>query len=145
MFMVGVAMPFALARRMAQGATGRQLLWHVVARSLRLILMSQILISIGSGNLTFQLINVLAQIGITYFLCYLIVQLRFRWQAMIAVLILIGHWALFVAFPGTEGPFLSKTTNIGAVIDTFIFHQMSPEGAISWRGRPVQGASQSRA
>src|SRR5229473_4433465 len=126
MFMVGVAMPFALAHRMEQGATRRQLFWHVVARSLRLILMSQILISIGGGRLSFQLINVLAQIGITYFLCYLIMQLRFRWQAMIAVLILIGHWALFVAFPGTEGPFLSKTTNIGAVIDKAVFGRVNP-------------------
>ena len=121
MFMVGVAMPFALARRMELGATRRQLFWHVVLRSLRLILMSQILMSIGGGRLSFQLINVLAQIGITYFLCYLIMQLKFRWQAVIAVSILIGHWALFVAFPGTEGPFLSKKTNIGAVIDTFVF------------------------
>src|SRR3989441_10894453 len=121
MFMVGVAMPFALARRMEQGATKPQLFWHVVWRSLRLILMSQILISIGSGRLHFQLINVLAQIGITYFLCYLIMQLRSRWQVMISGLILIGHWALFVVFPGTEEPFRSKTTNVGAVIDTFVF------------------------
>src|SRR5437660_10662616 len=46
MFMVGVAMPFALARRMELGATRRELLWHVAARSFRLILMSEILISI---------------------------------------------------------------------------------------------------
>ena len=121
MFMVGVAMPLAFAIRRARGATERQLFWHVTVRSLRLILMSQILISIGSGKLSFQLINVLAQVGITYFLCYLIMQLRFHWQAMIAALILVGHWALFVAFPGTEGPFMSKTTNVGAVIDTFVF------------------------
>ncbi len=121
MFMVGVAMPFALAIRMEKGATRRQLFWHVAARSLRLILMSQILISIGNGKLSFQLINVLAQIGITYFLCYLILQLRFQWQAAIAVLILAGYWVLFVAFPGTEGPFLSKTTNIGAIIDIRVF------------------------
>jgi predicted acyltransferase len=121
MFMVGVAMPFALARRLELGATQRQLFWHVVVRSLRLILMSQILMSIADGRLSFQLINVLAQIGITYFLCYLLMQLKFRWQAVIAALILIGHWALFVAFPGTEGPFLSKTTNIGAVIDIWVF------------------------
>src|ERR1039458_1279003 len=37
MFMVGVAMPFALARRMELGATGHQLFWHIAARSLRLI------------------------------------------------------------------------------------------------------------
>jgi predicted acyltransferase len=126
MFMVGVAMPFALARRREQGATERQLFWHVVTRSFRLILMSQILISISGGKLSFQLINVLAQIGITYFLCYLIMQLEFRWQAAVAALILIGHWALFVAFPGTEGPFLSKTTNIGAVVDKFLFGRINP-------------------
>jgi heparan-alpha-glucosaminide N-acetyltransferase len=126
MFMVGVAMPFALARRIEQGATRRQLFWHVVSRSFRLILMSQILGSISGGRMHFQLINVLAQIGITYFLCYLIMQLRFRWQAGIAALLLIGHWALFAAFPGTEGPFMSKTTNIGAVIDAFVFGHQNP-------------------
>ncbi len=126
MFMVGVAMPFALARRMEQGATSRELLRHVAVRSLRLILMSQILISISAGGLRFQMINVLAQIGITYFLCYLIMQLEFRWQALIALLILAGHWALIVAFPGTEGPFLSKTTNIGAVLDKAVFGRVNP-------------------
>lgn len=153
MFMVGVAMPFALARRMEQGASRRQLFWHVVARSFRLILMSQILMSIGGGSMHFQLINVLAQIGITYFLSYLIMQLRFRWQAVIVVLILAGHWALFVAFPGTEGPFLSKKTNIGAVIDTFVFGRPNSDDWATinfitstattlfgvWTGRLLQG------
>ncbi len=88
--------------------------------------MSQILMSIQRHTLFFQLTNVLAQIAITYFLCYLIMQLRFRWQAVVAGLILIGHWALFVAFPGTEGPFASKTTNIGAVIDYFVFGRDNP-------------------
>ena len=127
MFMVGVAMPFALAIRKQQGTTDNQLFWHVAVRGFRLILMSQILMSISSGRLHFQLINVLAQIGLTYFLCYLIMQLEFRWQAAIAAGLLIGHWALFVAFPGTEGPFLSKTTNIGAVIDKFVFGRMNPD------------------
>jgi predicted acyltransferase len=82
--------------------------------------------SISAGSLDFQLINVLAQIGITYFLCYLIMQLEFRWQAVVAAMILIGHWALFVAFPGAEGPFMSKTTNIGEVIDKFVFGHVNP-------------------
>jgi len=127
MFMVGVAMPFALARRMELGDTKKQLFWHIAARSFRLILWSQVLGSIGSNRMHFQLINVLAQIGICYFLCYLIMQLAFRWQAIIAGAILIGHWALFVAFPGTEGPFLSIKTNIGAVIDTWVFGRPNPD------------------
>jgi heparan-alpha-glucosaminide N-acetyltransferase len=123
MFMVGVAMPFALARRMADGAASGQLFRHVAVRSFRLLLMSQILISISRGKPVFQLTNVLAQIAITYFFCYLIMKLQFRWQVVVAASILIGHWMLFVAFPGTEGPFYSKTTNIGAVIDGFVFHK----------------------
>ena len=126
MFMVGVAMPFALAARMARGATSPVLFRHVVVRSLKLILWSQVLMSISRGTLYFQLINVLAQIGITYFLCYLIMQLEFRWQAVIAAAILAGHWALYVAFPGTEGPFMSRSTNIGEVIDKFVFGRMNP-------------------
>ena len=121
MFMVGVAMPFALARRLEQGATGSQLFRHVAARSFRLLLMSQILLSIHRNEFFFQVINVLAQIAITYFLCYLIMQLKFRWQVAVAALILIGYWAIFVMFPGAEGPFFSKTTNVGAVIDRFVF------------------------
>lgn len=126
MFMVGVAMPFALAKRMEQGASRSELFRHVATRSFRLLVMSQILISIGRGRMQFQLTNVLAQIAITYFLSYLIMQLRFRWQAVVAAAILAGHWALYVAFPGTEGAFLSKTTNIGAVIDNFIFRRPNP-------------------
>jgi heparan-alpha-glucosaminide N-acetyltransferase len=125
MFMVGVAMPFALAMRVAKGATESELFRHVLVRSFRLILFSQILMSVSRGKMFFQLINVLAQIGITYFLCYLIMRLRFRWQAAIAAGLLIGHWALFVAFPGTEGPFLSKATNIGSRIDEFVFGRAS--------------------
>lgn len=126
MFMVGVAMPFALARRVEKGATRGQLLHHVAIRSLRLLLMSQILLSIQRNGLFFQLTNVLAQIAITYFLCFLIMQLRFRWQAAVASLILIGHWALYVMFPGADGAFFSKTTNIGAVIDHFVFGRDNP-------------------
>lgn len=158
MFMVGVAMPFALANRMAQGVTGPVLFRHVLVRSLRLILWSQVLMSIGRGTLYFQLINVLAQIGLTYFLCYLIMQLKFRWQAVIAAAILIGHWALFVAFPGTEGPFMSKTTNIGEVIDKFVFGHANPDYWVNinfitstattlfgvWTGQLLQGGKSHR-
>jgi predicted acyltransferase len=115
-FMVGVAMPFALARRIEQGATFAQNFRHVLVRSIKLIVLSQILVSISSNRLQFQLVNVLTQIGFAYFFCFLIMQLQFRWQAVTAGLILAGHWALFMIFPGPDGAF-SKTNNIAAVID----------------------------
>lgn len=116
MFMVGVAMPFALARRIEQGATFRQNLGHVAARALRLLLLSQILMIISSDRLHFQLINVLAQIAFTYLFAFLIMQLKWRYQVLAAALILAGHWALFALFPGPDGAF-SKILNVGARID----------------------------
>ncbi len=116
MFMVGVAMPFALAARTARGAGFQQNFAHVAVRAIKLILLSQVLICIGANRLEFQLINVLAQIAFTYFFCFLIMRLRFRAQVVTAAAILLGHWGLFLLFPGPDGPF-SKTGNIGAVID----------------------------
>src|SRR5215471_6503173 len=76
MFMVGLAMPFALAARRAQGATPHDTFRHVVKRSFRLLILSQILICVGSGEIKWQLIIVLSQIAFTYFLSYLIMQWR---------------------------------------------------------------------
>ena len=56
----GVAMPLALVRRAQQGATFRQTFQHVAIRSLKLLLLSQILMCIAYHRLYFQMINVLA-------------------------------------------------------------------------------------
>jgi len=116
MFMVGVAMPFALARRSELGASSGRLFKHVAGRALRLLLLSQFLIIVADGKPRFQLINVLSQIAFTYLLTYLILQMRFRWQAVTAAALLVFHTAFFYLFPGPEGAF-SKTGNIGQVID----------------------------
>ena len=116
MFMVGVAMPFALAKRIEQGATFRRNLWHVAGRSLKLIALAQLFGMASRGVINFGLINVLDQIAFTYLFCFLIMQLGFRWQVAMAALILAGHTALYYVFPGPDGPF-SQTGNIGQVID----------------------------
>jgi heparan-alpha-glucosaminide N-acetyltransferase len=116
MFIVGVAMPYALAIRAERGATPRQNFRHVGSRALKLILLSQFLIIVSDQQIRFQLINVLSQIAFTYFFTYLIIQMRFRWQALAAFLLLAFHSALFFTFPGPAGAF-SRTGNIGAVID----------------------------
>lgn len=117
-FMVGVAMPFSLARRMAQGATTPALFRHVAWRSFLLIVLSNIYSNWGSKRpeLVLQLINVLSQIAFGYVVCFLITRMRFRYQVAAAVAMLAGYWALFTIFPGPDGPW-SKTGNIGAVID----------------------------
>jgi len=121
MFMVGLAMPFALARRKELGATEHDNLRHVLMRSLRLIFLSQIIIWIGSGAIKPQLINVLSQIAFTYTLTYLLLKLRWRHQAAAAIVLLAGWTALFFVFPGPDGAF-SHRNHIGLVVDRAIFH-----------------------
>ena len=117
-FMVGMAMPFSFARRTVEGATTFDLFKHVAWRSLVLIVLSNVLSNFNSrqGRPTLQLINVLCQIAFGYMLCFLITRLRFPWQVAWGVGLLAGYWALFVMFPGPDGPF-SKTANIGAGLD----------------------------
>ncbi|MCZ2150401.1 MAG: DUF5009 domain-containing protein, partial [Bryobacterales bacterium] len=117
-FMVGVAMPFAFARRMAQGATTSVLFRHVAWRAFMLVALSNLYSNWGTAkpHLTLQLINVLSQIAFGYLLCFFITRMRFSYQAAAAAMMLAGHWALFGLFPGPEGAF-SREGNIGAVID----------------------------
>ena len=116
-FMVGVAMPFAFASRIAQGARASSLLKHVLWRAFLLIVLSNIYSNWGPyRGLKLQLINVLSQIAFGYVLCFLITRMEFRKQVIAGVALVAGYWALFAMFPGPDGPW-SKTGNIGAVID----------------------------
>ncbi len=119
LFMVGVAMPFALQRRIEKGETPRQIFHHVGVRCITLILISQILVSIGEGRAQIQFHNVLTQVAITYFLCFFIMQMKFWQQALVAFLLLAGHSALYLIFPGPDGAF-AQVTNVGARIDRAI-------------------------
>jgi predicted acyltransferase len=124
MFMVGLAMPFAFAARARRG--GEESVWrHAAYRALMLIVISNVIMSISAGRLHFQLINVLAQIGFTYFICYFLMKLPFKSQAVAAALIMAGYTALFVAFPGSGGPY-SMGDNVGERVDQFFFGRGNP-------------------
>ncbi len=117
MFMVGVAMPLAFARRLAEGDSRRKVFGHVLWRALMLILLSNVLSNFNSSKPpVFQLINVLCQIAFAYVLCFAVMQLKMRMQVAAAAAVLAAHWALFTIFPGPEGAF-SREGNIGQVID----------------------------
>ena len=117
-FMVGMAMPFAIARRMEQGSTTMGVFKHVAWRAFLLIVLSNIFSNWGGKqpHPVLQLINVLSQIAFGYLICFLITRLKFHWQVSAGAAMLVGYWALFTIFPGPNGPW-SQTENIGAVID----------------------------
>lgn len=116
-FIVGVAIPLSTARRMAQGATSGELFKHVLWRAGFLIVLSNVLSNWNTTQgLKFQLINVLCQIALGYVVCFAIMQLSFRMQAVAALSMMVLHHALFFLFPGADGVF-SQAGNVGAVLD----------------------------
>ena len=120
MFMVGVALPFALARRKELGKTFGENLRHVIFRACRLALFGAILYSLHAGRYHADPIETLTQIGISYFFVFLILQLEFRWQVVAAAALMFLNWGLFALFPGPRGPF-DPTDNIGIRIDRVVF------------------------
>ncbi len=125
MFMVGVAMPYSFAGRSSQGAGFWNNFGHVVRRCLILVFLSQVFVAAGSGKYQFGLINVLSQIAFTYLICFLLMQTSMISQVCAAIGLLSTHWALFMAFPGPEGPF-SATGNVGQVIDQWLLGRTYP-------------------
>jgi len=115
-FIVGAAMPFAIASRQARGASSKELYRYIAWRAFALVLLSNVLTNFGSSVPRLQFVNVLAQIGLGSLVCFLVTRLRFRYQVAAAAWILAAHWGLFLAFPGPDGAF-SKTRNVGAAID----------------------------
>jgi predicted acyltransferase len=119
LFMVGMSMSYSVGSRAEQGVPFWQNFRRVVIRCLRLMILSQIIISIEANRFHFQMHNILTQIAVACFLCFLIMQLEFKWQVVSAAALLVVHTVPFFLFPAPDGPF-TKTGNIAAVMDRVI-------------------------
>lgn len=121
MFMIGVSVPFSLARRQAAGFGFSANLRHALGRTFKLILLGQFLVSVRRGRYGYEPLETLTQLALSYLLAFLILQLPKWWQVAAAAGTLFLNLGLYVAFPGSEGPF-SPNDNIGVVIDKAVFH-----------------------
>lgn len=118
MFIVGVAMPYAFARRDAAGQSRGAQLLHVLKRCAMLLLLGTMARSIRANQPTLDLINVLGQLSFTYLAAYMVLRLGWKAQAAAAGLLLGVHWALyqFIGAPGSAGPW-EKNANFGWWLD----------------------------
>jgi heparan-alpha-glucosaminide N-acetyltransferase len=99
MFIVGVAVPYSLAARRAQGHTFGRLFGQALWRAFALILLGLFLSSGGQRQTNFSFAIVLAQIGLGYPILWLLAWTKPRTQALAAAAILLGYWALFTLWP----------------------------------------------
>jgi heparan-alpha-glucosaminide N-acetyltransferase len=95
MFIVGVAMPYSYAKRVAAGDSPGRMLAHVLYRSLVLVLLGIFLSSNWSERTDFTFVNVLTQIGLGYTFVFLLLGKGWKTQLAAAGAILAGYWLAF--------------------------------------------------
>jgi len=121
MFIVGVAIPFAVANREKKGASAKSIRNHAVKRSLILLLLGWGLYLMRSDHIVFKLQNVLAQLSVTYLVAFFIMRKSFSFQLIFTLIILLLTDLAYRFFPveGFNQPW-EAFHNLGAWVNTKI-------------------------
>jgi predicted acyltransferase len=143
LFIVGVAIPLALGRRLADGEERGRIVRRIIRRSLIIFALGLILHAVPSFDLTdLRIPGVLQRIAV----CYLASALLFavtgwRTQAVLAGAALLGYWAALtlVPVPGFGAGDLGQEGNLAAWLDRALLGRhiwrvgrvYDPEGILS--------------
>ena len=103
-FLVGTAMVFSIASRRAKGQSWNGMFIHALVRSLTLVFLGIFLRSLGKPATNFTFDDTLTQIGLGYWILFLLSGLSIRGLMIALATILIGTWIAFVSYPlpGTD-------------------------------------------
>lgn len=104
-FLVGVALPFSLLNRTARGQKTWKMVVHAAWRAILLTFLGIALRSVGREQTNFTFEDTLTQIGLGYFPLFLLGMARPRWQWIALIVILVGYWGAFAAYPLPESDF----------------------------------------
>jgi heparan-alpha-glucosaminide N-acetyltransferase len=99
-FLVGVVLPFSIARRHARGESFGGLARHALIRSMVLVALGLFIASIHTlPALKLDFGDTLAQIGLAYIPVFVLgfCRRRYWWIALISLL--IGYWLFFALYP----------------------------------------------
>ena len=137
-FVMGLAMPFAFARRRMAGASIREIYEHIALRVALLIALGLVLNAVSDVS-PLRLPGVLQRIALAYFVASSVVlHVRpSRWLLAAAVLLVV-HWALLVLVPfgGHPAGTMTPDDNLARFVDTLVFGRhaltipIEPEGLL---------------
>ena len=143
LFIVGVAIPLALGRRLADGEARGRIVARILWRSIAIFALGLILHAVPSFDLaTLRIPGVLQRIAV----CYLAASLLFittgwRVQAILSAAALFGYWAalMLVPVPGFGAGDLTQGGNVAAWLDRAVLgphiwrvgRVYDPEGMLS--------------
>ena len=138
LFIVGVAMPFAFARRIERGDSKSALYMRVARR----VLVLWVLGMIAQGNLLdFDLSNLhlfsntLQAIAVGYLVASIaLIHLKLVWQVVLTVGLLVGYWLLMllVPIPGHGAGILEENINLALFIDEAVLGRFDDGTTYTW-------------
>lgn len=124
-FLVGVALPFSIASRLAKGQTRGWMTAHAFWRAFVLVFLGIFLRSTNRSQTYFTFEDTLSQIGLGYGFLFLLALRPPRVQAIALAVILVGYWALFAFYPVPQGfdyPAVGVPANYPYLSDGFLAH-----------------------
>lgn len=148
-FMVGVAVPYSIASRLAKGQSKPFMTLHACWRALVLIALGIFLRSMGRDVTRFTFEDTLTQIGLGYAMLFLLGFRRSRDAWIALAVILVGCWAAFALYPlpgpgfdwaaaGAKPDWIynyqglaahwNKNTNLAWAFDTWFLNLFPPRG-----------------
>ena len=117
-FLVGVALPYSIASRLAKGAGFGRLLLHAMWRALILIALGIFLRSMYQPQTYFTFEDTLTQIGLGYvflFLLGFVEKERWLWISLGAIL--FGYWLAWALYPAAGAGFNWQAVRRSAGLD----------------------------
>jgi predicted acyltransferase len=153
-FLVGTALPFSIANRVARGQTFGRMTLHACWRALFLVLLGVFLRSTGRSQTYWTFEDTLSQIGLGYVFLFFLGFRSVRVQWIAFTLILVGYWAGFALdpVPGPEFDFSKvmdeknwqhltgfaahwdKNTNLAWAFDTWFLNLFPREHRFDYNG-----------
>lgn len=121
LFIVGLSLPYAISRRLAQGERRDVLFRHIAKRTVVLMLLGLVYNGILQLNFTdFRYTGVLQRIGLSYFFAAVItLSCRIRTQAVWTAILLLGYWAMMalIPVPGVGHGVYTQAGNLEGYLD----------------------------
>lgn len=129
MFIVGVAMPFSLNKRMSVAGDRQEVTRHILKRCLLLFLFGTGLHCIYAGELVFELWNVLTQLSFTILVTYFLLGRSWKVQLGVSIGLLTLTEILYRLY-NPETPY-EHGTNFGNYIDQILMGKINNGGWVA--------------
>ncbi|WP_281541751.1 acyltransferase family protein [Maribacter aestuarii] len=123
MFIVGVAMPFSLRKRLATGSR-KDVTRHILRRCFLLFAFGVLLHCVYSHALVWELWNVLVQLAFTILIAYALMSLPAKTQVAVSIGLLVLTELMYRMY-NPSAPYAQGHESFGSFIDSLVMGQVN--------------------